>query len=481
MTFFELEVAVHRGVFARGLEYCWNMCSRVMDLDGASTGELVDALASIAAELAQRSAPDSPAACLQLAESLAAATDRCESALAGFVACVDTHGEAKRHGYPSTHAWLRSRLGMRDARAKERLTVARHGHRLPAVASRWATGTLTYGQAATIAAAVARLDDHDCAAAETILLDLTDQGYSAGKLAAIGFRIREVIAERDGTESPDAESRRGYERSWIDSTRSLDGGRYIKGWLNAEDAAIWDGTLGPLAKPSGADDRRDLSERMAAALTGVLSGGHTATKVTVICDLDTLTGGTAPARLSDGTPIPAVQARRIALAAGVSPLILGRGHLPLYLGHRHRFASSGQRQVLETLYPTCAVVGCEVPGILCEVDHVDGWVLSHSPTDIDKLALACGWHNRYKHANPRQVTISRSSDGLYSYRLRPPENDRTHPTGPAAAPEPAAASATAAAATATARAPASVPRVQRRRDRRVPRNPARTARRTGAP
>ncbi|MFI0355396.1 hypothetical protein [Actinomadura sp. 9N407] len=61
------------------------------------------------------------------------------------------------------------------------------------------------------------------------------------------LRVEGVIAERDGTEQVSDDAVRGYERSWIASTRSLDGGRYVKGWLNAEDAAVWDGTLGPLA------------------------------------------------------------------------------------------------------------------------------------------------------------------------------------------------------------------------------------------
>ncbi|MES9540333.1 MULTISPECIES: HNH endonuclease signature motif containing protein [unclassified Actinomadura] len=407
------------------------MSSIVIDVASMSTRELVDAAALIAAELAHREAPESPAACMQAAETLVRAVDRHESALAALISRVDTTGELRRRGYPSARAWLRSRLGMREARAKERLALARERHRLPEVTKLLACGELSYGYAATIAGAVTRLNAEDCAAAEDILLGLVRQGFSAGKVAAFGTRIAQLVAERDGTEAPDADSGRGYDRSWIDSTRSLDGGRYIKGWLNAEDAAIWDGTLGPLAKPAGTDDRRDLSERTAAALTGVLSGGHKATKVTVICDLDTLTGGQAPARLTDGTPIPAAQARRIALSAGVSALILGRGHLPLYLGHRARFASPAQRQVLETLYPTCAVESCEVPGTLCEVDHVHGWALG-SPTDIDKLALTCGWHNRWKSSNPEQIHVTRRADGRYAYHLRTPEEARNRPPPPPA-------------------------------------------------
>ncbi|WP_344269941.1 HNH endonuclease signature motif containing protein [Actinomadura napierensis] len=399
------------------------MQSVTVDLEAASIMKLVNAVSAIAAELAQRPAPESAAACLELTEGLAAACDIQESALAGFIGRVDAAGEQKRWGYPSTRTWLRSRLGMRENRAKERLTLARQRHRLPTVAKMLATGDLSYGYAGAVADSVGRLDDVETAKAEEFLLDKVHEGFSAGKVASFGRRIRDVIAERDGTDEAPEDARRGYEKSWITTTRSLDGGRYVKGWLNAEDAAIWDGTLAPLAKPAGPDDHRDVAERTAAALSSVLSGGHKATKVTVICDLETLTGGNAPARLTDGTPIPAAQARRIALAAGVSPLLLGRGNTPLYLGHKQRLASPAQRQVLETLYSTCAVSDCETPGTLCEVDHVNGWALG-SPTDIDQLALCCGWHNRFKHTSPDQIAITKDQAGRYVYRLLPPPDAR---------------------------------------------------------
>lgn len=404
------------------------MSSVSVDLDRASTKELVDAIAAIANELAVRDAPESPSACMQLTETLAKAADQQESALAGLIGRVDASDELRRWGLPSSQAWLRSRLGMRESRARERIILARQRHRLPRVTELLAAGELAYGHASTVADSVARLDDDDCAKAETILLDMVDQGFSAGKVASFGRRIRDIIAERDDTETPDGDTRRGYEQSWITASRSLDGGRYINGWLNAEDAAIWDGTLAPLAKPAGPDDKRDLPERTAAALTSVLAGGQKATKVTVICDLDTLTGGQTPGRLTDGTPIPAEQVRRIALSAGVSPLILGRGHQPLYLGHRQRFATAGQRQALEVLYPTCAVQGCEVPGTLCEVDHVRGWTLGRSPTDIDQLALCCGWHNRFKHTNAEQMHITQDSTGRHIYRVLPPPDTVTPPS-----------------------------------------------------
>ncbi|MFG2000845.1 DUF222 domain-containing protein [Spirillospora sp. NPDC048911] len=391
------------------------MSSIVIDLASDSVSRLVEAVGAIATRLAQRVAPESGAACMELAEDLAKALDQAELALAGLIRVVDQTGEMKGRGLPSTQAWLRCHMGMREGRAKERIALARQLPRLGRVSEQMAAGDLSYGYAATIADAVKRLDDDDCAAAEDILLTAADE-LSAGKVAKLGNKIHDLVAERNGVERPPDDIARGYKRSWLSVSRSLDGGCYVRGWLNPEDALILDGTLAPLAKPAGTDDRRDLAERTAAALSAVLSGGHKGTRVTVIAHLDTLTGSETPGRLRDGTPIPAEQVRRLALTAGVSPLLLGAQDVPLYLGRTVRFATPGQRQVLETLYDACAVKGCEVPGFLCEVDHVDGWALGDGPTDIDKLALCCGWHNRWKHANPDQIRITRA-DGRYIYRV----------------------------------------------------------------
>ncbi|KAB2345220.1 HNH endonuclease signature motif containing protein [Actinomadura rudentiformis] len=406
------------------------MNSIVADLSSASTAQLVEAAAAIATHLAQRAAPDSGSACMELVEQLATAIDQTEYALAGLIAVVDRTGEPKHSGLPSTQAWLRCHLGMREGRAKERIALARQLPRLERVKAQMATGTLSYGYAATVADAVHRLNDEDCATAEDIMLQAAADGLSAGKVARLGSKIHDLVAERNGEDKPPEDVQRGYQRSWVTVSRSLDGGCYLKGWLNPEDTALLDGTLAPLAKPAGKDDRRDLGERTAAALSAVLAGGHRNSRVTVIANLDTLTGDDTPGWLRDGTPIPAAQVRRIALNAGISPLLLGAGYEPLYLGHAVRIASAGQRRVLETMYDTCAVQGCETPGFLCEVDHVDGWALGNSPTNIDKLALCCGWHNRWKHTHPDQIQITKNDEGRYRYRALPPDGTaRSKPGG----------------------------------------------------
>lgn len=400
------------------------MTSVSVDLQSASSAQLVAALDAIAHELAVRSVDDAPETaveCMRLAEALAASGDLVEAVLAGLIRRVDRSGELGRWGLPSAQAWLRSRMGMREGRAKERVMLARQLPRLRRTATKLASGRLSYGYAATICDAVARLDDEDAVAGEEILLGLARHA-SAGKVAVAGRRIVELIRQRDGADAPCEDVKRGYERSWIVSTKSLDGGRYLKGYLHAEDAAVWDGVLAPLARPAGGEDRRDVAERTAAALTGVLSQGHRGTKMTVLVELETLMGGRSAARLLDGTPIAAEQARRMALSAGVSALILGPKGRPLYYGYRQRFATVHQREVLQALYPTCCVEGCEIPGTLCEVDHVNGFALGQSPTDINMLTLACGWHNRFKSAHPDQVRIALGEDGRHTYGILPPDS-----------------------------------------------------------
>jgi hypothetical protein len=122
------------------------------------------------------------------------------------------------------------------------------------------------------------------------------------------------------------------------------------------------------------------------------------------------------ARLPDGTPISPDLARTIALNAGLSPLLLDAGGIPLYLGDTVRFVTPGQRRALEALYDTCAFCECAVPARFCEVDHVLNWSDVHT-TDIDLLAPCCSWHNRAKYRLAGQITVTRDAEGRWVYLI----------------------------------------------------------------
>jgi hypothetical protein len=399
----------------------------MVDLGVASSDQLVEAASAIMLELAGRPPVESAVACMELARTLGRTLDVGEAALAGFVGEVDRSGEARRWGFASTGAWLKRDLGMRPGRAGERVMLARQSRRLPLVGEQLASGGLPYGYAATIARAVNRLDDDDAATAEGYLLGLKEQGLSAGQVARAGERIHEVIATRDGTEAPPAEARRPFRHSWIEKAKTLDGSAWVKMWLNPEDTAVFERVLEPLAAPAGAGDDRDHGQRLAGAFVSVLSQGHRRSPVMVIGRLETLHGAKTPGRLPDDTPIPARRVRQMALNAGVSALILGPDGHPLYLGRTTRFATPRQRQVLQALYATCAVDGCDIPAAVCEIHHIEGWKLG-APTDIDKLVPACGFHNRWIEDNPDRIRTTRDADGRSIIHCLPPWDADPSPT-----------------------------------------------------
>ncbi|MBC6459255.1 HNH endonuclease signature motif containing protein [Actinomadura sp. HBU206391] len=412
----------------------------VTELGGASPAELVEALSACVSELAARRPPESAVACMELAERLGRVIDVGEAALAALVRRVDCAGEVRGSGYSCTSAWLRDRMGMRTGRARERLMLARQLPRLARTGERLRTGTLSYGYAATLTDALARLDDADATAGEQILLELADDGACADRVARAGVRIGEVVAERDGREPTPPDARRGFKRSWITRSASLDGGTWIKGWLSPEHTAVWNQTLAPLTTPTGAADDRDHAHRTADAVFSILSQGHQRTTATVIIDLDTLNGGTHPGSFPGGGLISAERARQIALTAGVSALILGSGGHPLYLGRTARFATLHQRRVLETLYDTCAVQGCEIPARYCEIHHTGGGWKTGTPTDITRLAPLCSFHNQWVEQHPHQVREHRDDHGRHVLRLLPPwathpDDNPTGDTGAGAQPQ----------------------------------------------
>ncbi|MDT5309547.1 MAG: hypothetical protein QOE48_5252 [Mycobacterium sp.] len=61
---------------------------------------------------------------------------------------------------------------------------------------------------------------------------------------------------------------------------------------------------------------------------------------------------------------------------------------PLYLGRSRRIASADQRLVLYAKDRGCTAPGCDVPGYLTEVHHIDDWARG-GLTNIDRLTLAC--------------------------------------------------------------------------------------------
>jgi hypothetical protein len=66
---------------------------------------------------------------------------------------------------------------------------------------------------------------------------------------------------------------------------------------------------------------------------------------------------------------------------------------PLDLYRSKRIATADQRIMLHALDRGCTFPGCDKPGYLADVHHIQEWVADHGPTNIDLLTFACHPHH----------------------------------------------------------------------------------------
>lgn len=159
------------------------------------------------------------------------------------------------------------------------------------------------------------LADADTAKAEPILLGV-DEDLGPDDVAVVGRKIDDIL-HPDGKLAKKDEQ---FERRWLKINDLLDGMATIEGLLDPELKNRLRAALDPLAKPAGDDDIRTAGQRYADALNTVL-GGTRQTHMSVTVNLEALTGGREPGTFPDGSPLPAEDARRIALNAGISRVL----------------------------------------------------------------------------------------------------------------------------------------------------------------
>ena len=195
----------------------------------------------------------------------------------------------------------------------------------------------------------------------------------------------------------------------------------FSGWLTPEARATFEAVLAKLAAPGmcnpddptpvidGAPgeeaiqhDSRSTGQRnhdgLQAALRAVLASGelgqHNGLPVTIIVTttLENWKPRSGTALTGGGTLLPMSDVIRMARHAHHYLAIFDKGHA-IGLCHGKRLASPGQRIVLYAKDRGCSAPGCDVPGYLCEVHHVDDYAACLT-THMDNLTFACGSHHR---------------------------------------------------------------------------------------
>jgi hypothetical protein len=211
------------------------------------------------------------------------------------------------------------------------------------------------------------------------------------------------------------------------------------GMCNPDDAMPT--TAGEPSRQAMDADRRQHAQRqhdaVAALVRGRLGdpalGKHNGLPVTVVVSatLDQITSAAGHAVTAGGTLLPIGDLIRMASHAWHYLCVFdAHSQRPLYLGRSKRIATADQRIVLHSKDRGCSAPGCDMPGYLCEVHHIDDWA-DGGTTDVDRLTFACGQHHRL--LGPGGWKTRRRRDGTTEW-LPPPQiplpprgNDFHHP------------------------------------------------------
>ncbi|OMC52077.1 hypothetical protein A5745_01960 [Mycobacterium sp. IS-2888] len=244
---------------------------------------------------------------------------------------------------------------------------------------------------------------------------------------------------------------RARRRGLILGKQDIDGMSRLSGWLTPEVRATVEAVLAKLAAPgmcNPADaipvvdgvpdeeavqrDARSAGQRnhdgLQAALRAVLASGklgqHNGLPATIIVTttLKELEAGTGRAVTGGGALLPMNDVIRLARHAHHYLAIFDKGQA-LALYHTKRLASPGQRIVLYAKDRGCSAPGCDVPGYLCEVHHVDEYAACQA-TDMDNLTFVCGPHHRL--LRPGGWTTRKRANGDTDW-IPPPHLDRGQP------------------------------------------------------
>lgn len=125
------------------------------------------------------------------------------------------------------------------------------------------------------------------------------------------------------------------------------------------------------------------------------AGGIPATVVVTI-SLESLLSGIGAATLDTGTRISAGEARRLACAAGIIPMVLDGDSMPLDVGRERRLHTKYQRIGLAHRDRGCNTEGCDRPPAWTEAHHTTPWATGgHTSTEDGELL--CPHHHRLVH------------------------------------------------------------------------------------
>ncbi len=354
----------------------------------------------------------------ELMAGLRSVIDRVESTYLQCVRRVDASGSYSADGALSAAAWLRWRLRLTGAAARDAVQTARElDTRLPALAEALAAGSVSVASVHAVARGVKDASDADVAALEPIALRAAEV-LPPADVSKVIARFRYCLDQDQGAEA----ALRRHERQGLSYSATYDGMVAVSGLLDEVTGATFIAAVDAHSAPT-AGDTRSAAQRRAAALGEIcrraldsgsvprVGGVHPHVVLTV--DEATLRriSGAANADLARVGPISSDTARRVSCDADVTLVGVDARGKPVNLGRQRRFFTAEQRRAIVVRDGgECPWPGCDLPSEWSDGHHRVHWG-DNGATSVDNGLLPCRRHHTLLHEGGWQ--LERDGDGRW--------------------------------------------------------------------
>lgn len=304
-------------------------------------------------------------------------------------AATERKGIHTQDGQRSMRSWLQLHAGFKPTTARDVELAASKLEELPALASTFANGRISFDKLVTCAEFASPEDDERVAKE-------AEEG-SLAVCAAESRRRREI----DPSQVQHAHSRRSFRMTWTEDNTVL----RLQGRLPAEEGATLKAAIARLADsyPLFAEDGTfpDRAQRQADALVDLarksIAEDEDPDRATVVLsvDLETLTHECGIGEEVEGAVLSSDVMQRVVCDSRLQAIIRGPSGEALGVSSVLRTAPPHLRRVLDKRDRGCRFPGCTNTRFL-DAHHLIEWTRG-GKTELRNLALVCRAHHRLLH------------------------------------------------------------------------------------
>jgi Domain of unknown function (DUF222)/HNH endonuclease len=320
--------------------------------------------------------------------------------------------EYQLDGSVSPIDWIRIHCHLTGPQAANYVAAGEHFDDLPQTVLAMAEGKVGFGHMVVMARTADALAASPTARVfneSKLLAKALDN--SVGKFHHICRHLRHAV-DPLGYQASEADLVEN--RSLRISTDEDSGAVFLSGVFDSESRAVIRTVLEPLARRSGAHDKRPYERRMADALVDVAwhhldnglvpQKGSQRTHLQVTTSLETLLGldGAPAAELEFSLPISTKAVERLACDCSVTRILLNSESMVIDVGRAKRVISGPARKALNVRDRGCTWPGCDRPATWSSGHHLVHWI--HGGTnEANNLTLLCYRHHWMVHEGGWQI------------------------------------------------------------------------------